>query len=326
VPLVLLVLDVYPLRRLDPGAWRSAATGRVLLEKVPYAVLALVAVAITSLTMKATVPLTSLADLPLWARVTMAAHSLVFYPSKLLAPLDLRPMYPRPAHLSLLEPRFLVAVLAVVAITLVLLAARRRWPAGLSAWLAYAIALAPVSGLVHAGPQLVADRFAYVPSLAFCLLLGGAVTAAAQRPLPVRLAPALVAMWITSLAVLTSSQLRIWRDTDTLFTYMLMLEPDCAWCHAQYGAVLGNGGDLERAIPHFRRASALRPGSALFAANAGRALLRVGRPADALPYLEHAVATQPDNRAARLTLGQALTAVGRAADAAPHLERAGPAR
>jgi protein O-mannosyl-transferase len=321
VPLVLLVLEVYPLRRLDPRAWRSATTRRVLLETAPYFALALVALVVTSLTMRAAVPLTSLTDLPLWSRVAMAAHSLVFYPWKLLAPLDLRPMYPRPAHLSALEPRFLVAVLAVLAITVILVAARRRWPAGLSAWLAYAIALAPVSGLVHAGPQLVADRFAYMPSLAFCLLLGGAVSAAAQRPLPVRLVPALVALWIASLAVLTSSQLRIWRDTDTLFAYMLLLEPDCAWCHAQYGAVLGNGGDLERAIPHFRRAAALRPSSGQFQANAGLALLRTGRPVDALPYLERAVTAQPDNLAARAYLGQALTEVGRPADAAPHLER-----
>jgi hypothetical protein len=321
LPLVLLLLDVYPLRRLDSRAWRSAATRRVLLEKLPHATLATLTVVITSLTMRATLPVASLADFPVWARATTAAYGLVFYPWKTLAPLDLGPMYPRPAHVSLLEPRFLVAVLAVLAITVTLLAARRRWPAGLSAWLAYAIALAPVSGLVHAGPQLVADRFAYVPSLAFCLLVGGAVAAAAQRPWPVRLVPAMVALWIASLAVLTSSQLRIWRDTDTLFAYMLVLEPDCAWCHAQYGAVLGNGGDLERAIPHFRRAAALRPTSGHFQANAGRALLRTGRPAEALPYLERAVAAQPDNLTVRSNLGQALTEVGRPADAAPHLER-----
>jgi tetratricopeptide (TPR) repeat protein len=322
VPLVLLVLDVYPLRRLDPRAWRSAATRRVLLEKAPYLALAAVTVAVTSVAMMATVHVTSLSVRPPAARVAMAAYSLVFYPWKTLVPLDLRPMYATPAHVSLVEPRFLAAALAVLAITIALVVARRRWPAGLAAWLTYGIALAPVSGLVHAGPQLVADRFAYVPSLAFCLLLGAAVAASAQQALLARLVPALVAVWIASLAVLTSSQLQIWRDTDTLFAYTLAIDPDCAWCHAGYGVSLGNRGDLARAIPHFQRAAALRPTSGPFATNAGLALLRAGRAADALPYLEHAVTAQPDNVDARLRLGAALTEIGRPGDAALHLERA----
>jgi tetratricopeptide (TPR) repeat protein len=322
VPLVLLVLDVYPLRRLDPRAWRSAAARRVLLEKVPYLALAAIAVVVTSLTMRASMPVTSLAFYPPVARVAIAAHSLVFFPWKTLVPIDLRPMYEAPLQISPLAPRFLLAILAVVAITALLLVLRRRWPGGLAAWLAYAVALAPVSGLVHAGPQLVADRFAYVPSLALCLPVGAAVAAAVSRPRLFRLVPALVAVWIVSLTGLTWSQLRIWRDTDTLFTYTLAIDPDCAWCHAQYGSVLGNRGDLEGAIPHFLRVAALRPASFSGAANAGLALLRVGRPAEALPYLERAVATRPENADARHNLGLALVAVGRPADAAPHLERA----
>ena len=68
-----------------------------------------------------------------------------------------------------------------MSVTLVL--ARRRWPAGLAAWAAYGAMLAPVSGLAHAGPQLVADRFSYLPSLALTLLLGAGVVAATRQAL-----------------------------------------------------------------------------------------------------------------------------------------------
>ena len=119
---------------------------------------------------------------PPGARVAMVAYSLAFFPWKTAVPLDLRPMYPLPARVSLLDAPFLPAALAVAGVTLVLVAVRRRWPAGLAVWVAYAVMLAPVSGLVHAGPQLVADRFGYLPSLGFCLLFGAAVAAAGGGP------------------------------------------------------------------------------------------------------------------------------------------------
>jgi len=322
LPVVLLVLDVYPLRRLDLRAWRSPAARAVLLEKVPYLALAVAAVAITTVTMSASVRVTSLAFYPPAARVAIAAYGLVFYPWKTLVPLDLRPMYEMPVRVSLLEPPFLVAALVVAAITVALVVVRRRWPAGLAVWLAYAVTLAPVSGLVHAGPQIVADRFAYLPSLGLCLLVRAGVAVSVRRSTLARLVPLGVAAWIASLAALTWLQVQIWRDTDTLFVYTLAVDPDCGWCHAQYGGALGNRGDLAGAIPHLQRAAALRPHRFRDQAHAGLALLRAGRAADALPYLERAVAAQPDNVEARANLGLALTEVGRAAEAAPHLDRA----
>jgi tetratricopeptide (TPR) repeat protein len=326
LPLVLLVLDVYPLRRLDPRAWRGPAARAVLLEKVPYLALTVAIVAVTSLTMSASVRVTPLALYGPAARVAMAAYSLVFYPLRTLVPLDLRPMYELPLRVSLLEPSFLLALVGVALLTLALVLARHRWPAGLAAWLVYAIMLAPVSGLIHAGPQLVADRFGYLPLVGFSLLVGAAVALALGRPPLARVVPLAAAAWIASLATLTVSQVGVWRDTDTLFVYTLAVDPDCAWCHAQYGGSLGNRGDLTAAIPHLQRAAELRPHRPGYHASAGLALLRSGRAAESLPYLERAVAAQPANLDATTNLGLALVDLGRPAEALPHLERAHHAR
>jgi tetratricopeptide (TPR) repeat protein len=235
-------------------------------------------------------------------------------------------MYELPVQVSLVQPAFLLAAVAVTGITVALVAARRWWPAGLAAWLAYAIMLAPVSGLIHAGPQLVADRFSYLPSVGLCLLLGGGVTLALARPGLARVVPLAAAVWIASLAALTWSQVQIWRDTDTLFVYTLAVDPDCGWCHAQYGGALGNRGDLAGAIPHLRRAVELRPHRPGYQANAGLALLRAGRAGESLPFLERAVAAQPGHLDAATNLGLALVELRRHADALPHLERALAAR
>lgn len=326
LPLVLLVLDVYPLRRLDLRDWRGPGARALMLEKLPYLALTVAVVAVTALTMSASVRVTPLALYGPAARLAMATHGLVFYPWKTLAPLDLRPMYELPARVSLLEPTFLLAALAVAAVTLTLVAARRCWPAGLAAWIVYAIALAPVSGLVHAGPQLVADRFSYLPSVALCLLAGAGVTVLAGRPGAGRLVVVAAMAWIASLATLTRSQVQVWRDTDTLFAYTLAVDPGCAWCHAQYGGSLGNRGDLAAAIPHLRRAVELRPHRPGYHASAGLALLRAGRAAESLPFLERAAAAQPAHLDAVTNLGLALVEVGRPAEALPHLDRARAAR
>ncbi len=84
------------------------------------------------------------------------------------------------------------------------------------------------------------------------------MAAAARRPSLARVVPVAAAVWLVCLAALTWSQLQIWRDTNTLFTYMLELEPDCSWCHAQYGSTLGNRGRLDAALPHLIRAAELR--------------------------------------------------------------------
>jgi hypothetical protein len=322
LPLALLILDVYPLRRVSVERWRSAAARDVLLEKVPYLVMAVASVLVTTGAMRATVPVTSLAVLGPDARVAMAAYGLLFHPWKTLVPLDLRPMYEIPPGLSLLGPVFLASLVLVVAITLALVALRHRWPAGLTVWLAYAVTVAPVSGLVHAGPQLVAERFGYLPSLGLCLLVGAGLTLALARPALARIVPVAVLVWIVSLGALTWSQVQIWRDTDTLFSYALAVDPDCAFCHNLYGGVLGNRGDLPTALPHLQRAAALRPRAAGAHANAGLALLRLGRAAEALPYLERATSLEPASFDALTRLGLALVEVGRHAEAVQPLERA----
>ena len=326
LPFVLLVLDVYPLRRLAGRGWRSATARALVVEKLPYLGLAVAAIAWTSAAMSTSVRVTPLTLYPPLARVAMAAYSLAFYPWKTLVPLDLIPMYELPLQVSLTRPPFLTALLAVSVVTVALVLARRPWPGGLAVWLAYALTLAPVSGLIHAGPQLVADRFSYLPSLGLCLLPGAGVAAALAQPALGRVVVAGVAVWTLSLATLTWSQVQVWRDTDTLFRYTLEVAPDCAWCHHQYGGSLGNRGQLEPAIAHFQRAVALLPDRIVYRHHLGLALLKAGRPGQALPHLEKTVAAQSWNLDAATQLGLALVALDRPGEAVPHLERVVTAR
>ena len=319
LPLVLLVLDVYPLRRAR-GAWRQ-----ILLEKLPYLALA-IAAAVVSVLAVARLGLTSASAYPPPARVSMALYSLVFYVWKTVLPLGLAPMYELPARVDPTSPRFLIPAIVAIGVTVALILVRRSWPAALAAWLVYGLTVAPVSGIVHNGPQLVADRYSYLACLGIAVLVGAAVAAAISSAAltPAMRAAVVVAgfTWIGALAILTLQQIPVWRDAETIWRRSLAVDPECAFCYGQSGALAGNRGDFVSAIAHFERVVALRPGNVHHRRNLGLALLKAGRPAEAAAQFEQILAKEPTDAGTRSRLGLALAQQGKMAEASREFERA----
>jgi protein O-mannosyl-transferase len=161
VPIVLLVLDVYPLRRLGggPGRWVGPPVRHVLWEKVPFMVLAAAMVPLALLARYEAGPMMGqrLGDVHVGAATAVLA--IAFYLVKTLVPAALSPLYERPPHLDPLTWPSLASGAGVVVITALLLALRRRWPAGLASWLCYLAILGPTLGLIPFGLQLAADRY-----------------------------------------------------------------------------------------------------------------------------------------------------------------------
>jgi tetratricopeptide (TPR) repeat protein len=257
LPAVLLVLDVYPLRRLSR---------RVLIEKVPFLALGLAGAAVTYYAQNANAFLTPLQRYPLSARIGMTFYGLWFYLWKTLVPMGLGPLHELPGRVNPLDWRFLGPTLVVSVLVATLLALRRRWPAGLAVWAYYAIALGPVIGIVHSGHQLTHDRYSYLPGLGLAMMLGGLVGVAAReasagafRPVLTRALATAGILWIAGLGALTLQQVQIWRDTDTLWRFALESQPDCVICHSNLGVYLASKGLYGLAGEHFERAMALRP-------------------------------------------------------------------
>src|SRR5256712_5210113 len=178
LPALLLVLDIYPLRQLGR---------RTLIEKIPFVLLGVAGAVATYHAQNANAFITPLQRYPLTARIGMTFYSLWFYASKTVVPEGLGPLYELPARVNPLYWRFLGPAVAVTVITSALVALRRRWPAGLTVWACYAIALGPVMGLVHSGYQLAHDRYSYLPALGLALMFGGLAGGAARQAVARRL-------------------------------------------------------------------------------------------------------------------------------------------
>ena len=249
LPVVLLLLDAYPLGRLaEPGA-----RARVLLEKLPYAVLALGGAVLAFLAQEPVAAMRTLAEHGPLQRAAQAAYGLCFYLWKTVVPLGLSPIYLLELELDPAASRYVLSGVAVAAITVAAVLLRRRWPWLLVAWGAYVITVSPVLGFVQTGPQIAADRYTYLACLPWAVLFAAGI----QRLRPLTVAAAGV---LAVLGVLTFRQTQIWRDSRTLWEYVLRVDPANYIAYTNRGYTRDWAGDHDGAMADYTAAIRIHPG------------------------------------------------------------------
>jgi len=321
LPAVLLVLDAYPLRR--PIGW-----ARRLREKLPFLVLTVAGALVAALARSAGARFSPFEQYGLGARLAMAAYSLWYFVATTVWPSGLAPFHELPPRVDPLALRFLTPALAVVVVTAGLVLLRRRWPAGLAAWAAYAALLLPVSGLVHSGSQLVAERYAYLPAVALALLLGGAAAVAvraaerAGRRAPAAALLAALALVLVAWATVARTHAGSWRDGFTFWQVSEAADPGCRLCVLNLSSEHFNAGRFAEAEAWARRAIPLWPDRGSPHHRLGAALLMQGRDAESEQELREAIRLAPRLAEAHRELGRLYARQGRAAEAATAMREA----
>jgi protein O-mannosyl-transferase len=328
LPLAWLVLDVYPLRRLGsgPAGWLGPAARRVWREKLPFAAVAALVVLLAALGKARSDTMLPPAEAPLVALLGQPLYAVMFYVRTTLVPVAISPLYERPVRLDALTGPFLASAAAAVVVTLALVAARRRCPAALATWAAYLLLLAPSSGIFSYGSQLVAARYSYLACVPWAILAGAGVARLAAGPGARRLgrwgrmaAAAGLAALVVGLGALSWWQARVWRDSETLWTYTLEVAPGSAVAHIELGLLAERRGDFARGAEHFRQALAQWPGARLQDLAIASALEREGHHRAAAVHYRNALALAPGSRTLNLALGRALGLSGQLDPAAEHL-------
>jgi len=330
VPVVLLILDVYPLRRLGgPIGWWSARARQVYTEKIPFVLLAGVASAVMFAAVYYTPFMASLDQVSPLARLSISGYALGFYLWKTVAPLNLSPLYVLPMKIDPFSSTFIWSYIFVLIFTVLTFALRHRLPGLLAAWLAYVVILLPVIGIVKLGHQIAADRFTYLSCLGWAILAGAAISycwqPSVRRRIGLRtfvLTNGVAALLVVGFGGLTWEQAQVWHDPERLWRHALRAGPGSTIAHNHLGNALLERGELGEASKHFRQALQINPASAYAHNNLGNALLKRGELGEASKHYRQALQIDPAYAEAHYNLGNALLKRGEPGEAIKHFRQA----
>jgi tetratricopeptide (TPR) repeat protein len=319
LPVVLLILDVYPLRRLGGArGWWGEPARWVYIEKIPFVLLALAASASAFIPQIEGHNMPALDELSVLGRLAVSAYGLSFYLWKMVLPLNLSPLYELRGQDPLALP-FLLGYGVVPAVTALALILRHRLPGLPAAWLAYVVILLPVLGIFQNGPQIAADRYTYLAGLGWALLASAGLLAAwRRRSFPVT---GLAVFLLLGFGTLTWSQVRVWHDSEKLWSHAVAIDPRSSIGQLSLGLALERQGKLAEAVEHYEAALRLEPGYVDADYAWGNALARQGKLAEAVEHYEAALRVKPDHANAHANAGSALVRQGKLAEAIAHYEQ-----
>ncbi|MBI5492548.1 MAG: tetratricopeptide repeat protein [Deltaproteobacteria bacterium] len=349
LPPVLLILDLYPLKRLSLKS---------LIEKAPLFFLSAVSSALTVRAQGSGESIVALEAHTIIERVSTAVNGYAFYIYKLALPANLSPFYPLPAGEGLLNPVFMASFLIFVFITVLSIALLKRSKAFLASWLFFVVTLLPVIGIVQVGGQAAADRYMYIPSLAPFVLMGSwAGDAFEAWNGRIRVLPAIVAVAVLSiLSFLTFRQTSFWKGPIELWSRAIEVYSErvpIAYYHrgiayretgryneaaadfghvidvlprmpeAYYNRALANSEmkDHKAAIDDLTRAIVLNPDYTDAYNNRGAAYFRLGAYEQAIEDFKTVIQIDPQYSTAYQNLGLVYSKMGNAGEGAYYMER-----
>jgi hypothetical protein len=300
LPLVLLILDRYPFKRMVSLKTFVA----LLIEKVPFIALSLLSSLLTLLAQRSGGSIISTDAVPLSDRLLVGAKSLIDYLWKMIMPLNLMPFYPYPdiSTISLFSLTYLLPTMLVTGITVTCVIVAKKQKLWLTLWGYYVITLLPVLGIIQVGTQSMADRYTYLPSLGPFLGMGLAVawvswkTITFKRWKPaVQLLSAVVAILVfVPMAYLTVKQIGIWKNSIVFWNYVIDREhKEMPLAYNNRGAAFEQRGQLAKAIADYNMAITLNRFDYKACNNAGILYGKKGEFHKAVKYFDMAIERNP---------------------------------
>ena len=363
LPFVMLLLDYWPLRRVSftqqSRAARLSALRKLCIEKWPLFILAILSSIVTFKAQQSGGSVIILEAFPMWVRISNAAISYCRYLRIAFWPYPLTAYYYHDRiHIAISAA--VVSAIALILVTALCWRMRKTRPYCLFGWLWFLGTLVPVIGIVQVGVQAMAERYTYLPFIGLFIAVVWVIGDAVANSPKLRVAAQLLAVAvIVACAVETSAQVKVWKNTVTLFTHVLQVDPRGELPNSSLGVQYLRQGKLAEAQKYFDQALVYNPYGAMTLSYSAYALMQthdprnlqiagqriqdalrvtpgdffswanlalwsayMGRPQDEETYSRKTLAIDPDFAAAHLYLADSLQAQGKLDEAAQQCRQA----
>lgn len=307
LPVLWLVLDYWPLGRLQHTATRR----RAVLEKLPLLTVS-AAIALVTVTVQGESGAVRNGDQIAWIdRLAHVPTAYATYLEQTVWPVGLSVFYPHPGGAWAWTPMLAFTGMLVL-ITACCIALRRRWPWLLTGWCWFIIALLPVIGLIQTGAQSHADRYTYLPHVGLAIIVAAAVAAlfsAIRSPARI-VCTAIILAAAIALAAVTVRMIAVWETSHRLFAQALAVTENNHVAHNNFGvAIRANQPLLAR--QQFKAALAIEPDYYDARMNLGTSYFRAGDFDAAMQEYLAALALDGTRPAALTNLGLTLVRLNR---------------
>ncbi len=333
-PVVLLILDWFPLQRLQTSDGRRMA----VVEKTPFIMVSLALAGMAFYAQKSAHAMPEHFRIPLVMKIMNAVKALIDYLIHMVLPFDLMPFYPHPYWVDpvLTSPQYLLPALAVVLISICSIILIKKQPLWFAIWASYVIMLLPVLGIVQVGAHGMADRYTYLPSVGPFMVIGIATGWAAGRIVASGIKksawPSLiiaVGLFTVLVSSITIKQIQVWKNGITLWSHELdILEKTSSQDIFVIGtAYSGKGlahmmsGSYEDAVDDYSKTILLIP-NVEYHQERAIAYAKLGRLEEALQDFTSAISLDPTSASLYYNRGTAYAKRGSFSEAIDDLSKA----
>ena len=292
LPLVLLLLDYWPLARVPGTAEDKKRWSQLVLEKVPLFVLSAASAIITMHAQKTGGAVRSTAEFSFGIRIANAINAYGMYLWKMLLPSHLAPLYPHPGD-SLPAWRVLLAGVVLVTITALVWKFRRHRYL-LVGWFFFLGTLVPVICLVQVGEAAMADRYGYIPLIGVFVMIGFGAADLSQQKKGGVIASLAAATALIALSFATYRQIGYWHSNQELWSHTLAVTTNNFVAEDNLGGALILEGREEEARAHFESAARINPRDPMSHSNLGTYYETHNQIPEAVKEYEAAIAMTSD--------------------------------
>jgi len=236
----------------------------LLLEKIPFFVIALVFGVIAILGERSFEDITTTSSFIFFDKVLIVSYGLLFYLTKIAVPVKLSCYYPYPEKIGgFLPPIFFFSFIIIVGLIIAVILTKKYTRKVIFGSLFFLIAILPYLQLIRAG-QLIANRYIYIPSIGLFYMVGTGFFWLYTRKLRsvnvLKSVLGIIFIGIVGvLSFITFNQCRIWKDSMTLWNNVLDKYPNVPVAYNNRGTVYYDKGEYDKAVTEFTLALKYNP-------------------------------------------------------------------